>query len=113
MLFRYYRYQSRRGLLQLNHTHHWLINYQHAHQLINSYCIGVVTIKMADGRPSSSSSFLSSWFRSVCCRVLQAGPMPSHIAIIMDGNRRFAKKSRQERSFGHVMGFEKLVEVRL
>lgn len=38
--------------------------------------------------------------------------MPRHIAIIMDGNRRFAKKTQQDRSMGHVMGFEKLVEVR-
>uniref|UniRef100_A0A1X7TNG4 ditrans,polycis-polyprenyl diphosphate synthase [(2E,6E)-farnesyldiphosphate specific] n=1 Tax=Amphimedon queenslandica TaxID=400682 RepID=A0A1X7TNG4_AMPQE len=67
---------------------------------------------MADSKklPSSSSGYFSSWFRSICSRVVQAGPMPSHIAIIMDGNRRYAKKSKQEKSFGHVMGFEKLVE---
>ena len=52
-----------------------------------------------------------SWVRRVCCSVLQAGHVPRHIAIIMDGNRRFAKKMRQEKSFGHVLGFDKLIEV--
>ena len=37
--------------------------------------------------------------------------MPQHVAIIMDGNRRFAKKVNCERSKGHEKGFEKLTEV--
>lgn len=53
----------------------------------------------------------SSWVRSFCCRVLQTGKIPRHVAIIMDGNRRFAKKMHYVRSFqGHVSGFEKLLE---
>lgn len=72
---------------------------------------------MADTSRSNSESnpsvlgSLGSWFRKMCCSVLQSGPMPRHIAIIMDGNRRFAKKTQRDRSMGHVMGFEKLVEV--
>lgn len=54
----------------------------------------------------------SSWFRRICCSILQSGSIPHHIAIIMDGNRRFAKKMKQDRSFGHLLGFEKLTEVR-
>lgn len=54
----------------------------------------------------------SSWFRRICCSILQSGSIPRHIAIIMDGNRRFAKKMKQDRSFGHLLGFEKLTEVR-
>ena len=54
----------------------------------------------------------SSWFRSFCCSVLQTGEIPHHVAIIMDGNRRFAQKMRQERSVGHsTVGFEKLTDV--
>ena len=61
---------------------------------------------------SSSSSSTTSWFmRRVCCSVLQAGHIPRHIAIIMDGNRRFAKKMRQEKLVGHSLGFDKLIEV--
>lgn len=61
----------------------------------------------ADSEPSG----LSSWFRSFCCSVLQTGEIPRHVAIIMDGNRRFAVKMHQERSVGHSMGFEKLTDV--
>ena len=53
----------------------------------------------------------SSWFRNVCCRVLRTGVVPKHVAIIMDGNRRFAKKMHYGKAFqGHVLGFEKLKE---
>ena len=68
---------------------------------------------MADNSPpqSRSTNFISSWLRRLCCSVLQAGEIPRHVAIIMDGNRRFAKKMKQERAFGHILGFEKLLEV--
>ncbi|XP_068698167.1 dehydrodolichyl diphosphate synthase complex subunit DHDDS-like [Montipora foliosa] len=52
-----------------------------------------------------------SYLRSFCNNVIKAGPMPRHVAIIMDGNRRFAKKVNCERSKGHEKGFEKLTEV--
>ena len=39
------------------------------------------------------------------------GEVPRHVAIIMDGNRRFAQKMHLDRSMqGHVMGFEKFRE---
>lgn len=37
--------------------------------------------------------------------------MPKHIAFIMDGNRRYAKKCQVERQEGHSQGFNKLAEV--
>lgn len=43
--------------------------------------------------------------------VSQAGPMPKHVAFIMDGNRRFAHKKNMERQEGHTQGFDKLAEV--
>lgn len=43
----------------------------------------------------------------------QAGPMPKHVAFIMDGNRRFARKKNMERQKGHTQGFDKLAEVSL
>ena len=52
-----------------------------------------------------------SWIRSFCCRILKAGHIPKHVAIIMDGNRRFAKKMQYNRTFqGHVLGFDKFME---
>lgn len=37
--------------------------------------------------------------------------MPKHVAFIMDGNRRYAKKCQVERQEGHSQGFNKLAEV--
>jgi len=51
-----------------------------------------------------------SWVHRACEHVLKAGPIPKHVAFIMDGNRRFASKNRLERSQGHLMGFDKLAE---
>ncbi len=38
-------------------------------------------------------------------------PLPEHIAIIMDGNRRFAEERGEDKEEGHRLGSEKLEEV--
>ena len=38
-------------------------------------------------------------------------PLPKHIAIIMDGNRRFAKELGLSWEAGHIYGREKIEEV--
>ena len=43
--------------------------------------------------------------------VIRQGPVPNHIAIIMDGNRRFASQSNLPKQEGHRMGYEKLIDV--
>lgn len=43
--------------------------------------------------------------------ILINGPMPKHVGIIMDGNRRYAKSKNIEKIEGHKSGFEKLTEV--
>ncbi len=42
----------------------------------------------------------------ICC-----GPMPKHVAIIPDGNRRWAKLYGFDSKYGHSVGYEKLKEV--
>lgn len=67
---------------------------------------------------SPSSSSVSSWVRESnllwyhrwVIRVLKAGPIPQHVAFIMDGNRRFAQKENIAKAEGHSKGFDKLSE---
>ena len=42
---------------------------------------------------------------------LKQGPVPEHIAFIMDGNRRFARSHGIETVEGHNLGFEALAGV--
>ncbi|XP_043362026.1 dehydrodolichyl diphosphate synthase complex subunit DHDDS isoform X7 [Dermochelys coriacea] len=45
-----------------------------------------------------------------CANVIKAGPMPRHVAFIMDGNRRYAQKCHVKRQQGHSEGFDKLAQ---
>ncbi|XP_037737528.2 dehydrodolichyl diphosphate synthase complex subunit DHDDS isoform X3 [Chelonia mydas] len=45
-----------------------------------------------------------------CANVIKAGPMPKHVAFIMDGNRRYAQKCHVKRQQGHSEGFDKLAQ---
>ncbi|KAM4579955.1 dehydrodolichyl diphosphate synthase complex subunit DHDDS isoform 1-T5 [Odontesthes bonariensis] len=49
-------------------------------------------------------------FEKIFANVLKAGPIPKHVAFIMDGNRRYARKKNMERQEGHMQGFNKLAE---
>ena len=61
---------------------------------------------------SSTCSSVQTRFRRATCAVLRAGgPTPKHVAIVMDGNRRFAKSRSIHRARGHEHGADKLVEV--
>ncbi|KNC87372.1 hypothetical protein SARC_00513 [Sphaeroforma arctica JP610] len=40
--------------------------------------------------------------------VLKNGPIPHHMAFIMDGNRRYAKKGAMAKIEGHALGFNTL-----
>lgn len=52
-----------------------------------------------------------NWYQRLAFNIIKGGPIPSHVAFIMDGNRRFASKSNIKKSEGHAMGFDKLSEV--
>lgn len=51
-----------------------------------------------------------NFLERIAANILKAGPMPKHVAFIMDGNRRFARKKHLDRQEGHMQGFNKLAE---
>ncbi|XP_047052543.1 dehydrodolichyl diphosphate synthase CPT3-like [Lolium rigidum] len=52
---------------------------------------------------------LLKFVRKCVIAVLSYGPMPEHIAFIMDGNRRYAKVRSMKEGTGHRMGFSALI----
>jgi undecaprenyl pyrophosphate synthase len=50
--------------------------------------------------------------RRVFLAVLRAGPIPQHVAFVMDGNRRYARVKGMKVIQGHVDGFVALRRVR-
>jgi ditrans,polycis-polyprenyl diphosphate synthase len=49
--------------------------------------------------------------REILIGSLKQGPIPQHVAFVMDGNRRFARNHHIETVEGHNMGFESLARV--
>ncbi|KAI3794325.1 hypothetical protein L1987_36954 [Smallanthus sonchifolius] len=54
---------------------------------------------------------LNSTARKLLFGAISTGPIPQHIAFIMDGNRRFAKKWKLTEGGGHKAGFLALMSV--
>ncbi|KAI0077916.1 Di-trans-poly-cis-decaprenylcistransferase [Panus rudis PR-1116 ss-1] len=42
---------------------------------------------------------------SLLLNIVSAGPIPNHVAFIMDGNRRYARRNRKEVKVGHAEGY--------
>ncbi|KAL2798413.1 putative undecaprenyl diphosphate synthase-domain-containing protein [Aspergillus keveii] len=55
--------------------------------------------------------FAISRLRELLVGAIRQGPVPQHIAFIMDGNRRFARTHGIETVEGHNLGFEALARV--
>ncbi|RLV93557.1 Dehydrodolichyl diphosphate synthase complex subunit RER2 [Spathaspora sp. JA1] len=44
-------------------------------------------------------------------RIIRTGPVPKHVGIIMDGNRRYAKTHKIEIKEGHSLGFDSMASI--
>ncbi|OUC42727.1 di-trans,poly-cis-decaprenylcistransferase [Trichinella nativa] len=60
--------------------------------------------------PTLFSAEKLSWLQRMMAKLLSLGPIPQHIAFIMDGNRRFATKLGMEATSGHEYGYETLMK---
>jgi len=49
--------------------------------------------------------------RELLIGALRQGPIPQHVAFVMDGNRRFARNHKIETVEGHNLGFEALARI--
>jgi ditrans,polycis-polyprenyl diphosphate synthase len=49
--------------------------------------------------------------RELLIGAVRQGPVPQHVAFVMDGNRRFARSHQIETVEGHNLGFEALAKV--
>lgn len=53
----------------------------------------------------------SSYIQNFVMNIMKSGDIPRHVAFIMDGNRRYARKFNLVRASGHLHGFERLSKV--
>jgi ditrans,polycis-polyprenyl diphosphate synthase len=53
-----------------------------------------------------SGKWAVNQLRDLCIGALKQGPIPQHIAFVMDGNRRYARSHGIETSSGHYRGYE-------
>ncbi|EEP80433.1 saccharopine dehydrogenase [Uncinocarpus reesii 1704] len=51
------------------------------------------------------------YLRELLIGAIKQGPIPQHVAFVMDGNRRFARNHAIERVEGHNLGFEALAKI--
>lgn len=54
---------------------------------------------------------LNHRFQEFILAIMRTGPVPKHVAFIMDGNRRYAKTNKLEIEKGHAAGASTLVSV--
>ncbi|KAL8828381.1 MAG: hypothetical protein Q9191_002617 [Dirinaria sp. TL-2023a] len=60
---------------------------------------------------SPPAEWVVTQLREVLIGALRQGPIPRHVAFVMDGNRRFARNQGIETVEGHNFGFEALAKI--
>ncbi|GFQ00759.1 dehydrodolichyl diphosphate synthase 6 [Phtheirospermum japonicum] len=67
--------------------------------------------KQIRNRASQLIEGFCSFLRKCIYSIVSIGPIPKHIAFIMDGNRRYAKRHNLEEGSGHRAGFSALMKM--
>ncbi|XP_004509437.1 dehydrodolichyl diphosphate synthase CPT3 isoform X2 [Cicer arietinum] len=67
--------------------------------------------KSAGGITSHLLGGLCCYLRRCIFSVLSVGPLPNHVAFIMDGNRRYARRRNLGEGDGHKAGFSALLSI--
>lgn len=70
-----------------------------------------VEVERSNGKIGQFLGGLNSTLRKLVFRVIASRPIPEHIAFILDGNRRFARKWKLTEGTGHKAGFLALMAV--
>ncbi|KYN20316.1 PREDICTED: dehydrodolichyl diphosphate synthase complex subunit DHDDS-like [Trachymyrmex cornetzi] len=52
-----------------------------------------------------------NWFQFLALKVIKTGEIPKHVAVIMDGNRRYANRQDLRKEEGHSKGLDKMNEM--
>ncbi|KAF8542250.1 putative undecaprenyl diphosphate synthase-domain-containing protein [Trichophaea hybrida] len=60
---------------------------------------------------SPPAIWASTQLQELFINSVRQGPIPQHVALVMDGNRRFAQKNHIETAEGHNMGSEALAKI--
>lgn len=68
-------------------------------------------VRSIGDQASKMFEYLGSFLRKGVFSVLSVGPVPDHIAFIMDGNRRYAKKRNLLDGTGHRAGYLALMNM--
>jgi ditrans,polycis-polyprenyl diphosphate synthase len=63
--------------------------------------------------PRNLVNLVVNWLTRLVIFILSSGPVPQHIAFVMDGNRRYARHKQLEVAEGHLDGFGALRRVSL
>lgn len=84
--------------------------------IIVNYII-LVKHKMKTRKPQSGGHLsaivhrLFAYLTALLIFIVSLGPIPKHVAFVMDGNRRYARGKGQKVREGHTEGFESLKRV--
>lgn len=87
-----------------------------SHPAPSTYSLAMSDLYLAHFRSWLLSSPPAEWIlrqaHELLIGALKQGPVPQHVAFVMDGNRRYAKNHKIESLEGHHLGFEALAKVR-